>query len=287
MAANQADGLRRLSSVGGGGSVVSLDQRRARTIAVTGGKGGVGKSTVSVNLAATYARRGAKTLMVDGDLGMADLNLLLGLAPDKSLLDVLDGAPIEEIIVEAHGMSLIPALNGSHRLANLADAERAKIMGVIDGALARFETLVVDIPAGIGQTAMTLAGAVCDVVVVTTPEPLSLADAYACMKVLTMRHGLQRAFVVPNSVRSPSQADEVVQRLRSLVDRFLGIQLVPLPAVPWDATVAQAAAAGVPLVLHSPETPAARAIRRLAQQLDALAADPLLPGDRPRFKATP
>jgi flagellar biosynthesis protein FlhG len=264
--------------------VVSIDQRRARTLAVTGGKGGVGKSTVSVNLAATYARR-SKTLMVDGDLGMADLNLLLGLAPDKSLADVLDGAPIDDVLVQAHGLTLLPALNGSHRLANLSDAERGTIMNAIDGALPNYETLVVDIPAGIGQTAMTLAGAVCDVVVVTTPEPLSLADAYACMKVLATRHGLSRAFVIPNSVRSPSQAEEVVQRLRSLVDRFLGIQLVALPAVPWDASVAQAAAAGVPLVLHNPETPAARAIRRVAQQLDALAADPMAPSDRPRLKA--
>jgi flagellar biosynthesis protein FlhG len=284
MAGNQADGLRRLSQMGGS-SMASIGTRRARTLAVTGGKGGVGKSTVSVNLAATYARR-SRTLMIDGDLGMADLNLLLGLAPEKSLADVLDGAPVEDVLIEAHGLKLLPALNGSHRLANLGDADRATLLSTIERALEKFETLVVDIPAGIGQTAMTLAGAVCDVVVVTTPEPLSLADAYACMKVLATRHGLKRAFVVPNSVRSPSQAEEVIQRLRSLTDRFLGIQLVGLPAVPWDGAVAQAAAAGVPLVLHNPETPAARAIRRVAQQLDALALDPMA-GDRPRLKATP
>lgn len=281
MANDQADGLRRIS---GNGSVTPLDRPRARTVAVTGGKGGVGKSTVALNLAVSWARRGSRTLTIDGDLGMADLNLLLGLAPERSLADVLDGAPIEDVLIAAHGIDLVPALNGSHRLANLDESARRTIIGAVNGLCERYDTIVVDTPAGIGETAMTLAGSAADVVVVTTPEPLSLADAYACLKVLTMRHGLTRAFVVPNAVRSPSQGEEVVARLQGLVDRFLGITLVPLPAVPWDAAVGPAAASGVPLVIHSTDSPAARALRRVAQRLDVLSDDGTAKPARPRLR---
>jgi flagellar biosynthesis protein FlhG len=270
---DQARTLRQLSSAAGSDGVIALDKPRARALAVTGGKGGVGKSTIALNLAVSYARRGAKTLAVDGDLGMADLNLLLGLAPEKSLLDVLNGSPVAESVISAHGLDLLPALNGSHRLANLDANDRAKLFEAISGLLPSYDTLVIDTPAGIGETAMALAGAAVDVVVVTTPEPLSLADAYACIKILVTRHNLQRAFILPNSVRSPSQAEEVVSRLRTLVDRFLGIELVALAAVPWDGNIAQSAAAGVPLVLYAPESPASRAIRRAARQLDALAGN--------------
>ena len=242
-----------------------------RVIAVTGGKGGVGKSTIAVNLAVHWARRGSRTLAVDGDLGMADLNLLLGLAPARSLLDLIQGASVDEVLVDAHGIKLLPGLNGSFALANLDPAAREKIFRAVDQLGERFDTLVVDTPAGIGESAMAFAGAAADIIVVATPEPLSLADAYACLKVLTMRQGITRAYLLPNAVRSPSEAEQIVNRLTALVDRFLGITLVPLPAVPWDPQVPVAAAAGVPLVLHSPDGAGARGIARAARRIDALA----------------
>ncbi len=281
---DQAETLRKMQQREDSG-LLALEQHRPRALAVTGGKGGVGKSTIAVNLAVSYARRGAKTLAVDGDLGMADLNLLLGLAPGRSLVDVLDGVPVANVLCSAHGIDLLPALNGSHRLANLTPAERARLLGAIESALPAYDTLVIDIPAGIGETAMQMASAAADVVVVTTPEPLALADAYACMKVLTTRYGLKRCFLLPNAVRSPSQAEEVVGRLKALVDRFLGIDVVALPAVPRDEGIGDAAAAGVPMVLHSPESPASRAIRRAARHLDTLARDDARAATRLQLRA--
>jgi flagellar biosynthesis protein FlhG len=265
---HQADGLRRL------GPVELIETARRRAIAVTGGKGGVGKSTVAVNLAVAYARRGARTLAVDGDLGMADLNLLLGLAPERSLLDVLQGGDLETALIPAHGIFLLPALNGSHRLANLDARSREKVIDTIDRLGERFDTLVIDTPAGIGDTAMALAGAAAEVIVVATPEPLSLADAYACLKVLVAKQGVRRAYILPNEVRSPSEADEVFGRLAALVDRFIGIELEMLPAVPFDAAITRAAAAGTPVVVHSPDSPASRAFRQVTRRLDALARPP-------------
>ena len=257
---------------GGGASVVPIAPSRRRVVAVTGGKGGVGKSTVAVNLAVSWAKRGSRTLALDGDMGMADLNLLLGLAPARSLLDLVHGAPIEDVLVEAHGIHLLPALNGSFALANLDGRSRALMLAALERLSDHFDTLVIDTPAGIGENGMALAGAVADVVVVATSEPLSLADAYACLKVLATRHGIERAYLLPNSVRSPSEAEEVVRRLTALVDRFLGIQLVALPAIPHDPMVPVAAAAGQPLVLHSPDGPGARAFAKVSRRIDALAS---------------
>lgn len=244
-------------------------QRRA--IAVSGGKGGVGKSTVALNVALALARDGHRTLMVDTDLGMADLNLLLGVAPDHSILDALGGLPIEDVLVAAHGIDLLPALNGSYLLATLGPAGHARILELVGSLVERYEALVIDIAAGIGQAQTVFAGAATDALVVVNPEPLSMADAYASLKVLATEQAVHHAFVVPNRVRSPHQAHEVTSRLQALVDRFLDIELTPLPAIPWDPAVTEAAHYGVPLLVHAPEAPAARAIKKLVRALATLA----------------
>ncbi|HTE54151.1 MAG TPA: P-loop NTPase [Kofleriaceae bacterium] len=266
---DQAGQLRRLREQG----IASISPRRPRAIAVTGGKGGIGKSAIAVNLAVSYAGLGARTLLVDGDLGMADLNLLLGVAPERSALDVLQGMPVGEALVEVHGLHLLPALNGSFQLENMDAEARARLLDAIDGLATRFDTLVVDIGAGIGRNQVEMTGASPTVVVVATPEPLALADAYACIKVLSRKHQRRRAYILPNRVRNQDEADEVVSRLNSLVHRFLDFTLTPLPAIPYDTMVSEAAAEGLPVVLSRPDSPASRAIRLAARRLDVLAAD--------------
>lgn len=267
---DQASGLR----AGIGGQIVAMGAGKApatRVLAVTGGKGGVGKSSIAVNLACTYAQRGARTIAFDADLGMADLNLLLGIAPEDSLADVLAGKPIAEVLHEAHGIHLLPGLNGSFRLANLGEHERHVLLAAIDSLDDRFDTLVVDTGAGINAANVDFAGAAGQIIVVATPEPLSLADAYACLKALSARCGVTRAFVLPNQVRSPSEAEEVFGRLAALTDRFLDIDLTALPAIPHDPSLRAASAAGVPLVIHNPDSPASRAFKQVARRIDALA----------------
>lgn len=266
---DQASHLRKLREHG----IASISPRRPRAIAVTGGKGGIGKSALAVNLAVTYAGLGARTLLVDGDLGMADLNLLLGVAPERSALDVIQGLPVDEALVAVHGLHLLPALNGSFQLENMAGEARVRLLDAIDGLATRFDTLVVDIGAGIGRNQVEMTGIVPTVVVVATPEPLALADAYACIKVLSRKHLMRRAYVLPNRVRNQDEADEVVSRLNSLVHRFLDFTLQPLPAIPFDPMVQEAASEGLPVVLSRPDSPASRAIRSAARRLDVLASD--------------
>ena len=264
-ATDQAASLRLIQGLGR-----NEPRRRERAIAVTGGKGGVGKSTIAIGLATAFAEDGARALMVDADLGMADLNLLLGVAPTRSLLDALGGTPLEEVLVAAHGLHLLPAANGDFELATLGPVARAAARAIVDELRTRFDTVVLDIAGGIGHHQTTFTRAARDCVVVVNPEPLSMADAYACLKVLATDHGLETACVVPNRVTSRGQADDVVGRLSDLVARFLDLTLIPLPHVPADAAVIEAAHHGVPLLRYRAEAPAARAIRRVARALDAV-----------------
>jgi flagellar biosynthesis protein FlhG len=259
-----------LRVIRGGRTTMTQDIQR-RAIAVSGGKGGVGKSTIALNLAIAYSQSGARTLMVDTDLGMADLNLLLGVAPERSVLDVLGGTPVEEVLVSAHGIHLLPALNGSYLLSTIGPAAQQRILDAVASLAATFDTAIVDVAAGIGQVQTAFAGATADTIVVVNPEPLSMADAYASLKVLATEQKVPRAFLVPNRVTSRAQAEELVARLTALVDRFLDLELVALPHIPSDPKVAEAAQIGVPLLVHAPESPAARAIRHLVRALATLA----------------
>ncbi len=258
-------GLRQL------GKVVSLrPPQRQRAIAITGGKGGVGKSAIAVNLAVAYAQQSSRTVIVDADMGMADLNLLLGVAPDKTLHDVARGMDVEDVLVEAHGVHLVPTLNGNDALERMGDDERRSLLESIELLDEQFDTLVIDVGAGVGANQTVFAGAVPTTVVVVTPEPLSLADAYATLKVLSQRQGLQRAYVLPNRVRNANEAQEVVDRLSALVARFLDISLSALPAIPFDPAVEKSSFNGQPLIISHPDCSASRAIRRVARRLDAL-----------------
>jgi flagellar biosynthesis protein FlhG len=242
-----------------------------RSIAVSGGKGGVGKSTIALNLAIAYSQLGARTLMVDTDLGMADLNLLLGVAPDKSILDALSGTPIDEVLISAHGINLLPALNGSYLLSTIGPAAQRRVLDLVASLSGRFDTLVVDVAAGIGQAQTVFASATADALVVINPEPLSMADAYACLKTLSTQQDVRHAYVLPNRVTSRTQASELTARLGALVTRFLRLEITALPPIPSDPKVAESAHCGVPLMIHAPDAPAARAIRQLTRVLSSLA----------------
>lgn len=261
-----------MESAAGGVVHLPLLPRR-RFLAVTGGKGGVGKSSLAVNLAATFARRGASAVLIDADLAMADLNLLLGLAPERSLVDLLDGAALEDVLVSAHGLQLLPALNGSSRLANPDERTRRRFLQISADLAQRFDTVVVDTPAGVDELTMTVTARASEIVLVATPDPIALADAYATLKILNTVHGVEKAYLVPNNIRIAGQAEELAAQLMSLVDAFLSLELVPLPAVPHDPNILHAGAGGRPAVLAYPDSPASRAIARLARALDQEIAD--------------
>lgn len=255
------------------GAVRALKRSR-RFLAVTGGKGGVGKSTVAVNLAVAYANRGARVLLVDGDLGMADLNLLLGVAPAVGVREFFEGAPLESVLASAHGLHLLPGTTGSYALANLGPAPRRRLLAALAALGGRFDTIIIDAAPGISEGNVALSAAAAEVLLVSQNQPTALADAYACLKALARRHSLRRAFLMMNSARNLPEAEEAGVRLSAMAARFLNVELLSLPAVPYDPEFDTCAAEGLPFLLRHADTLAGRALHVVARRLDQLSAGP-------------
>lgn len=272
--ADQAAGLRR-SAHSSFRPPQLMSERRLNprlSLAITSGKGGVGKTQLAANLAVAFAQRGLKILLLDADLGLAGLDLALGVTPTHTLNDVLDGSlKPEDIIVEGPcGLRLLPACPGRYEMANLAPSERDMLTNAIDECAASYDVLLTDTGAGINSNSVSFASSADEVILVATPDPTSMRDAYAMAKVLTKRAGVENLRFVANQVSSEAQAAELHSTLSNLIRRFLPIELTYLGCVPRDEAVRQGAAAGSPFVLRSPDAIPTRNIQSIAGKLLAL-----------------
>jgi flagellar biosynthesis protein FlhG len=240
-----------------------------RTVAVTSGKGGVGKTQLSANLAVTMGKFGQKVLLIDADLGLASLDLALGIEPHADLTAVVWGeAKIEDVLVEApYGVRLVPACPGRYEMANLSLVDRNRLLSTVREIASGFDTLIIDTSAGIGAIPVTFASIADEVLLITTPEPASLRDAYAMTKVLHYRTGVKQIHLVANRVNSEVEGLEVFERLQQIVRRFLAMDLNYLGCIPQDSSVSRAVVAGEAYVLGSPHSAAARATEILVRRL--------------------
>lgn len=268
---DQARGLRRLAGKSQD-NVVPLTRKwsgGARVIAVTSGKGGVGKSTVVANLAVALAQQKARVLMLDGDLGLANLDQILGVVPRNTLQDVIEGRrSIEEVLAKGPaGVSLIPGCSGQYDMANLGDDQRLGLFGSVDTLEDQFDVLIVDTGAGIGSNAVSFASGARDIIVVTTPEPTSIRDAFAMIKVLGSRCRINTVQLLPNMVTGAAEARTVHEKLQELSARFFDMRVELLGHVVRDPSVSEAVRAGQPLVVHYPRSPASRCLTSVARTL--------------------
>lgn len=242
----------------------------AHVIAVTSGKGGVGKTQMSSNLGVEMAKQGHRVLMMDADLGLASLDLALGVNPQHNLLNVLTGSHrLEEILVSGPGgVYLIPACPGRYDVANLDAGQRARLWDLIEEVARGFDVLLIDTGAGIGSNAVGFASYAQDVLLVATPDPSSLRDAYAMAKVLHRRAGIDRIRLIANQVHSEREGAELHARMDAIVRRFLMLKLDYLGAVPRDNAVRESNALGEPFVLRAPQSLAGQALGSLVRRLD-------------------
>lgn len=242
-----------------------------RVIAVTSGKGGVGKSMVSANLAVALAQRQGKVLAIDADLGLADLSLLLGVTSQYTLRDVINGERSADDVVSASqfGVDLMPACSGDFELANLNDMQRMGLFDAFDAMRAPYSSVVVDTGAGLNSNAMWFAAAATDVVVVLTRDPTSLADAYAVVKVLSERFGVQHFHILPNRVTGVRESEQLFGALSSLTARFLRVRLSLLGYITDDTAASKALRAGQPVVASAPNAPMSHCLTAASRRLIA------------------
>ncbi len=245
--------------------------KHMRTLAVTSGKGGVGKTNVAVNLALEWAALGRRLTLLDADLALANADVLLGLNPQYHLGHVLQGLrSLEEVIIEvAYGLRLIPGGSGVEELANLAGQQHTRLIGELQTLEAAADCMIIDTAAGLAENVTGVLHAADEVIIVTTPDPTAVVDAYAVIKVLHQHNPAQPLLLIVNDVVGIGDAQRIFTQLQTAVTRFLGRKLTLLGTIPRDAQLAEAVRAQVPVVLYAPDAPASRSIRLIAKQLES------------------
>ncbi len=244
--------------------------RRCRAIAVAGGKGGVGKSTVAVNLGMALSMSGHEVMLLDADMGLANVDVLLGLTPSRHIGHMLDGqCSLTDLLLQApHGLQVIPAGSGARRLARLDSGEHAAVIRAFDELVRPPQFLLVDTAAGLADSVAMFAAAADDLVLVVCDEPASLTDAYALIKVLSRDFGVRRFRMVANMVRNEGEGRQLHQKLSRVSDRFLDVVIDFMGWVPHDERLRQAIRQQRAVIDVWPSSRSSLAFKKLAGAVD-------------------
>lgn len=256
-------------------------RRAVRVITVTSGKGGVGKSNITLGLALALGRLGRKVLIWDADLGLANIDVLLGLKTTANIHDLLAGTKsLGEIIAEGpDGLKIMPAASGILELGELSEGQKRRLLSEFDDWDEELDYLLIDTAAGIGSNVIYFNLAASERIVVLTNEPTSITDAYALIKVLHTRYQQNSFNIICNQVSGAKEAKSVFELLSAVADKHLsGASLRLLGYIVRDEAVINAVRAQKPFLLASPNSPAARSIVEIAQRVDLNPPDSLSDG---------
>jgi len=254
---DQAQGIRQMKS-----------QQPVRVIAVTSGKGGVGKSNVTVNLAVTLAQGGESVMVMDADMGLANIDVLLGLSPGLNMSHVVNGeCSLEETIIEGPaGIKIVPASSGVASMSDLTPAQNAGVIRSFSELTLPVDTLLIDTAAGISDSVVSYIRAAREVIVVVCDEPASITDAYAMVKVMNRDYGVERFHVLANQAQSVQQGRELFNKLARVSQKFLDVTLDYLGSVPYDDCLKKAVQKQKSVVEAFPRSPSALAFKQLAKK---------------------
>ena len=255
---DQASGLRKMRQ-----------NNRVKVIAVSGGKGGVGKTNVTLNVAGAMAAQGKRVLVLDADLGLANVDVMLGLRVHRNLSHVLAGeCTIDDIIVEGpYGMMIVPATSGTQSMVELSPVQHAELIRAFSEMKTQVDVLLVDTAAGISDMVLSFTRAAQDIMVVVCDEPTSITDAYALIKILSREHGVFRFKIVANMVRSLREGMELFAKLSKVTDRFLDVALELVATIPFDENLRKSVRKQKLVVEAYPKSPAAIAYQGLANKI--------------------
>jgi flagellar biosynthesis protein FlhG len=256
---DQAAGIRKMSKT-----------NPVKVIAITSGKGGAGKSNLSVNLGIALAQTGRRVAILDADMGLANVDILLGIYPKFNLSHVLSGEKtLSEIIqVGPSGLKVIPGASGIQKMAELSLTEQAAMIHAFSELDQDLDVLIVDTAAGISAGVVNFTRACQEIIVVVCDEPTSLTDAYAFIKLLNRDYRLSNFHVITNMVKTAQQGQALFQKLTKVTDHYLDVTLRYIGAVPHDPNLGKAVQKQSPVVVSFPESKATVAIREIAGKID-------------------
>jgi flagellar biosynthesis protein FlhG len=244
-------------------------KRNARVITVTSGKGGVGKTNITINLAIALSEQGQRVIILDADFGLANIDVLFGIVPQYTLLDVIKNKKnILEVLTEGpRNTKFISGGSGVEDLVRLDNEQLARFvenMSLLDRLA---DIIIVDTGAGLSENVMSFVTAADEVLLVTTPEPTSITDAYALIKMVSNRDRTKTIRVIVNRSESSGEANDVLNKLVLVADRFLGIKLEPAGYILHDESVVKAVKQQQPFSIIYPKSQAARNIREISDKL--------------------
>lgn len=250
-------------------ALIRGDEQRARVIAVASGKGGVGKTNLSVNLAASLAALGKKVILVDVDIGLANADVICGVQPSLHLGDVLSGEvqPLQALTRVPGGFYLLPGMAGVRHLSDLEKTERDFLIRSFRDLEAHADFILIDTAAGISRNVVQIASAADEVIVVTTPEPTAITDGYAIVKAISRQKGFGRVRLVVNLANHRAEAARVCERIRTVSRRFLRIEVDCLGYVLFDDQVRAAVRQQRPFFLEYRRSPASDCVQALAERI--------------------
>jgi flagellar biosynthesis protein FlhG len=245
-----------------------------RVIAVTSGKGGVGKTNIVLNLGIALGRMHRHVFLLDADMGLANVDVLLGMTPRYTLAHVLGGQKeLMEIVLDvAPGFKVLPASSGIAELSELSHDQQMQLFRALSSLDAETDYLLIDTGAGISSNVLRFNASAHEIVLIANPEPTSITDAYALMKLLSIKYHLREFSLIANSVASEEEGLGVYERLSKVATHFLNANLRYLGHVPLDKAVPKSVRQQRPLLELFPTAPASRAIMRIAALLDQAAA---------------
>jgi flagellar biosynthesis protein FlhG len=256
---DQATGLRRM-----------VNPTPVRVIAVTGGKGGVGKTNISVNLGVAWAELGRRVMLLDADLGLANIDVVLGLHAEHNLSHVMSGErTLEEIMVTGpKGLKVIPGASGMQHMAELSPAEHAGLIHAFSEVANDVDILLIDTAAGISDLVVSFSRAAQEQIVVVCDEPASITDAYAIIKLLNREHGVSRFRILANMVKTVQEGRDLYNKMCRVTDQYLDVMLTYMGSVPYDEQLRKAVKSQKPVVEAYPRSRVSQAFKNLARKAD-------------------
>lgn len=250
-------------------SSVSTKAKPVRVIAISGGKGGIGKTNISVNLAVAMAKLNKKVMLMDADLALANVDVLLGLKIDKNLSHVMNGeAELRDIIrTGPAGIQIVPAASGVAEMTKLSSLQLGGLIHAFSEVCHNIDTFIIDTAAGVSDDVVSFSRAAQELVLVVCDEPTSITDAYASIKIFSKTHQMTNFKVLANMVNGPREGREVFAKLMRATDRFLDVNLEYIGAIPFDEHLRKAVQKQKAVVELYPGCKVSQAFKKVAQQI--------------------